>query len=202
MKEMWESRYNREEYYYGTEPNEYLKKQLGKLKPGALLLLGEGEGRNAVYAAKNGWNVTAVDFSEAAKTKALLLAEKNSVQINFITADLNNFIPQSEAYDAVGLIFIHLPEELRIKTHQNAVSSLKQGGHIVLQAYDHDQLLLGKDSGGPKDINLLYTLEDIYTDFHELEIAHFSKELVYLDEGPFHHGEGSVIMYTGKKIPA
>lgn len=200
MKEMWERRYSGEEYYYGVEPNEYFKQQLDKLPAGALLMLGEGEGRNSVYAAKKGWRVTAVDFSEAAKSKALSLAEKNSVQINFIVADLNDYVPQSGVYDAAGLIFIHLPEELRIKTHTNAAASLKPGGHIILEAYDQDQLLLGKDSGGPKDINLLYTLEGIYTDFHELEIIHFGKELVNLSEGAYHNGEGSVIRYTGKKL--
>jgi len=194
---MWENRYSQSEYAYGTQPNEYFKAELDKLKPGKLLMLGEGEGRNSVYAAKNGWDVTAVDFSPAAKTKALSLAEKNSVTVNFTVADLNDYVPNPDTYDAIGLIFIHLPEELRIKTHKNAAAALKDSGVIILESFDKEQL--GKTSGGPKETERLCTLEDIYTDFHELEIVHFSKELVNLEEGLYHVGEGSVVRYTGKK---
>src|ERR1039457_7358000 len=82
-KQNWDERFSSEEYVYGTDPNVFLKEQLAKLSPGRLLMLGEGEGRNAVYAAKMNWQVDAVDFSDQARLKALKLAAKDNVKINY-----------------------------------------------------------------------------------------------------------------------
>ena len=90
-KDFWNSRYSEKEFAYGTDPNEFFKEQIDKIIPGRAIFLGEGEGRNAVYAAKLGWQVDAVDFSSSAKDKALKLAKENNVKINYVVSDLNDY---------------------------------------------------------------------------------------------------------------
>jgi SAM-dependent methyltransferase len=195
MKSFWEERYSREEFAYGTLPNKFFKEQIDKIKPGKLLLIGEGEGRNAVYAAKLGWVVDARDFSEEAKKKALRLAEINNVFINYDVENLDNFVPIKDFYDAAGLIFIHLENQLRDKVHTKCIESLKPGGKIILEAFEKEQF--GRKSGGPQNPDLLYTLEDIKTNFSVLRTELLIKDIKNLDEGEFHSGEAAVIQYVG-----
>ncbi len=197
MDKFWDERYSQEEYVYGIQPNSFFKEQLDKLSPGKLLLLGEGEGRNSVYAAKNGWKVDAVDFSEEGKKKALRLAEKNHVSINYLVKRFEDFIPEKSYYDVVGIIFIHLDSKLSRFVHSYALDSLKPGGKIILEVFEKEQL--GKTSGGPQDISKLYTLDDIKTNFAELFPEILQKETEILSEGGFHSGEGVVIKFVGVK---
>ena len=197
MKEMWNDRYAKDEYVYGKEPNVFYAAQLDKLEPGKILFLGEGEGRNAVHAAKLGWDVDAYDYSIEAKTKALKFAGDEAVKINYVVHDLNELVPEKNIYDAVVIVFLHLPEEQRIRLHKNIVNSLKPSGKIILEVFDKTQI--ERNSGGPKNLELLYSLEDIFEDFQDLEIISFSKEEVQLNEGPFHNGLASVIRYVGQK---
>lgn len=120
MKTTWDKRYSTEEYIYGAEPNQFFKNEIDKLEPGKILFLGEGEGRNAVYAASLGWNVDAIDSSIVGKEKAIKLGTSKGVEINYIVADLNEFTPESEKYDAVVIIYLHLPEKLRKKVFKEA----------------------------------------------------------------------------------
>ena len=198
MLQSWEERYSEEEFAYGKEPNKFFKDEIDKLNPGRLLLIGEGEGRNAVYAAKLGWAVDAVDFSEMAKKKALTLAGENNVVINYNVRDLNQFEPKENYYDAAGIIFIHLDDELRRKVHYEIVRSLRENGRVILEAFEKEQIK--RNSGGPKNVGLLYSLEDIVSDFIELDFQKLSKETVTLDEGKYHLGEAVVVRFAGKKI--
>ncbi|KAA0244259.1 MAG: class I SAM-dependent methyltransferase, partial [Chlorobiota bacterium] len=191
------ARYTNEEFVYGKEPNEFFKEELDKLSPGKLLLPAEGEGRNAVYAAKAGWDVTCFDWSEEGKKKAEKLAAEAGVKINYLVSDIGSFDYKEEEFDAVGLVFVHLPEEEREELHRNVVKSLKPGGTLIFNAYDKTQL--GKDSGGPKDIELLYSLEQIVEDFIDLEFSVFAKETVELSEGRLHVGSADVIKFSGVK---
>ena len=197
MKEMWNDRYVKDEYVYGKEPNVFYAGQLAKLELGKILFLGEGEGRNAVHAAKLGWDVDAYDYSIEAKTKALKFAGDEAVKINYVVHDLNEFVHVKNIYDAVVIVFLHLPEEQRIRLHKNIVNSLKPSGKIILEVFDKTQI--ERNSGGPKNLELLYSLEDIFEDFQDLEIISFSKEDVNLNEGNFHKGIASVIRYVGQK---
>lgn len=197
MKDMWNERFAKEEFAYGKEPNQFFKLEIEKLTPGKLLLLGEGEGRNSVFAATLGWEVDAVDWSEKAKEKAEKLAEENSAKINYTVADLSEYSPKENLYDAVGLIFLHLLPDLREEVHRKAVSSLKSGGVVILESYSKEQI--ENTSGGPKDIDLLYSLEKIFSDFSELDIISFTKEKVELNESHIHTGIADVIRYVGKK---
>lgn len=197
MIDLWNERFQSEEYVYGEEPNQFFKKSIEKLTPGKILLLADGEGRNAVFAAKLGWNVDAVDYSEAAKEKAIKLAEKNGVKINYQIADLNEYIIEDEKYDCIVLVFAHFDEKLRAKVHINVNKALKHGGHVIIEGYEKGQI--SKLSGGPKNLDLLYSLEDIYTEFQDLDFLEFSKKTIILNEGSLHKGEAEVVRLFAKK---
>ncbi len=197
MKDQWNDRYTSEEFVYGKEPNEFFKEELDKLSPGKLLLPAEGEGRNAVYAAKAGWDVTCFDWSDEGKRKAEKFAAEAGVKINYIVSDVTGFEYGESEYDAVALVYVHLPEEEREVLHSKVVKCLKPGGKLIFTAYDKTQL--GKTSGGPKDITLLYSLEQIVEDFIDLEFSVFAKETVELNEGPLHQGLADVIKFSGVK---
>ena len=197
MQEQWNKRYSETNYLYGKEPNLFLKEQIEKLNPGKLLLLGEGDGRNSVFAAKLGWRVDAFDFSQSAKEKALKYAEKENVSINYYVQDLETAELKENNYDAVGIIFLHLPEDLREIVHHKALKSLKPNGVVIIEVFEKEQLKYG--SGGPKDIDMLYSLEDIYTDFSELNVQKFTKERIILKEGPLHSGPAAVIRFLAQK---
>ena len=197
MSNFWDDRYSRKEYIYGTSPNEFFKTQLDKIKPGKLLMLAEGEGRNAVYAAKHGWNVDAVDSSQQAKVKALNLAGQNNITINYEVESLNIFIPERSKYDALGIIFVHLDQELIKKVHARAIEALKPGGKIILQVFEKEQL--GRKSGGPDRLELLCSIDDVKNNFETLSTEILNKEKILLSEGQYHSGEAVVINFVGKK---
>lgn len=197
MQDLWNQRYSSEDYSYGKEPNQFLKEELEKIIPGNILFLGEGEGRNAVFAASNGWNVDAVDFSEEGKRKAIKLANEIGVKFNYDVKCFSDFTPKENYYDAVGIIFIHLEEDLRRKIFRDAIYSLKPGGRIIFECFEKDQI--NYQSGGPKKQELLYSLEDIAEEFIELSFVKFSKEEIELSEGIGHTGKGIVIRFVGFK---
>jgi len=197
MLEKWNERFSEEGYAYGKEPNLFFKEEIDKLKPGKILLAAEGEGRNAVYAARLGWQADAFDFSEAGKEKALKLAKENNTEINYTVQDLKSFSPKENYYDAAAIIFMHLPEELRSEVNRKVISSLKTGGRLILEVFEKDQI--EKSSGGPRDPGLLYSLEDIVNEFAELDFQQLSKEVLELNEGKYHKGEAVVIRFTGTK---
>jgi len=197
MQQNWDERYSREDYVYGTEPNEYFKQELNKINPGMVLLLGEGEGRNAVYAAKKGWKVDAVDWSVEAKNKALKLSRSQDVVVNYIIEDLLRFTPDTEKYDVIALIYIHLSPREKMEVFKTIYNGLKPGGKLIMEAFDIEQLK--NKSGGPTDPELLYTLEDIVNLCIDYNFESFSKEIIQLSEGDLHKGEAAVIRFTGSK---
>jgi 2-polyprenyl-3-methyl-5-hydroxy-6-metoxy-1,4-benzoquinol methylase len=187
----WDTRYSESVYAYGTEPNEFFKEELNKLAAGKLLLPGEGEGRNAVYAAKNGWEVTAVDLSAEGKKKALKLADENKVDIKYTVSPLDEYAYAKNEYDVTALIFVHFHQDTREKTHKAIIGSLKKGGVLLIEAFSKSQI--NNDSGGPKDVSSLYSIEDLRQDFSELKIDSLSEHQVQLSEGPYHKGTADVI---------
>jgi SAM-dependent methyltransferase len=182
---------------YGKEPNSFFKQQLSGLPPGKILLPGEGEGRNAVFAATLGWNVDAIDQSETGKSKALILARENRVTINYIVGRIEDVSLHEHEYDAIGLLYLHFNQEARDVFHQQIIKALKSGGTLIFEAFSKEQLK--NTSGGPKDANLLYSLEDIIEDFIDFDIDVFTKETVVLNEGTGHVGNAEVIRFSGKK---
>ena len=196
-KDRWNERYSTNEFIYGKEPNKFFEEEIKKLTPGKIIMLGEGEGRNAVYAASLGWNVDAVDQSETGKTKAMNLSIERKVKINYYVEDLSSYTPKQNYYDAAVFIFLHIDEDLRKIVFKNTIDSLKSGGKIILEVFEKEQIKY--DSGGPKDEELLYSLEEIAEKFIDLEFEKFSKENIYLNEGPLHQGKAEVVRFVGKK---
>ncbi len=197
MKEHWDERYSAEAYIYGTNPNAWFAAKLDELTPGKLLLPAEGEGRNAVYAALKGWEVTAFDQSAEGRKKALKLATEKEVNIEYNIQDLTEFDGKKDHFDAIALIFVHMPAEIRTTVHQNLLKSLKPGGHIILEAFTTSQLK--NNTGGPRSEHLLYECDQIKQDFHSLELIERSELTVHLDEGPLHQGEANVIRLYARK---
>lgn len=173
MKETWNEKYNNKDYLFGKEPNDFFKEKVDELTPGKALFIAEGEGRNAVYAAKLGWEVDANDFSTAGKDKALKLARENNVSINYEIGDAFEFDYKNKFYDLIVLINIHVKKDIRKQFYSNLIDSLKSGGKIILQVFDKEQITM--KSGGPPDIELLYCLEDIIENFIELDFEYLNK---------------------------
>jgi 2-polyprenyl-3-methyl-5-hydroxy-6-metoxy-1,4-benzoquinol methylase len=157
----WNQRYTENETVYGLEPNHFFKSFIDTHQPGSILLPAEGEGRNAIYAASKGWKVDAFDFSPVAREKALKRAKESGVNINYYTIKAEAF-KADKLYDAVALIFVHLPERVRKPFHQQVYGSLKSGGYMVMEAFAKEQI--HNTSGGPKDPALLYDAPTICTD--------------------------------------
>jgi len=190
--DFWDASYEGETYAYGTEPNAYFRQQLGALPPGRLLLLAEGEGRNAVYAAQRGWQVTAVDFSDEGRAKALRLAVAQGVRLDYQVADLTALgWLRPGYYDAVGLIYAHLAPDDRQAVHAAAAASLAPGGHLMLEAFSPRQL--GLPSGGPKSAEMLYEPAALAADFAGLTLLENHALGVVLHEGSFHAGPANVV---------
>lgn len=193
----WDERYASIDSVYGKAPNEFFKEQIDKLKPGKILIPGDGEGRNGVYAAVNGWIVNSVDYSQVAHDKAVQFAHDSGAEISYLVIDISEYEPHKNYYDAVGIIFLHLNEELRKTFLKKAVQSLKPGGIIIFEAFSKDQV--GRDSGGPQDASMLYELEEIKNLFIALKQLLAVKEIINLKESKFHSGNASVIRFVGRK---
>jgi SAM-dependent methyltransferase len=198
MNSFWNDRYSQEAYAYGTAPNQFLKEQLDLLPAGKALFVAEGEGRNAVYAASIGWQSFAFDSSEAAKNKALLLAYNKKVSINYEVADANDVEYEQAAMDLIVLIYAHFPESIRHNVNTRLLQFLRPGGRILIEGFHTSQL--GKASGGPKDLSMLYTKEKIAEDFVGMQTQLLEEKSVVLEEGPYHNGEASVLRYIGIKL--
>ena len=197
MQQFWDQRYVENETVYGNEPNKFFKLFIDLHKPGTLLLPGEGEGRNAVYAASKGWQVDAFDFSQVAREKALDFARGERVVINYELKNIADF-KAGKQYDAVGLIFVHLPEVLRKKFHQEVYNSIKPGGFMVLEAFAKEQAQL--ESGGPRDATLLYDAPSLCNDFPFLHMLSCEQKDIFLEEGDYHKGKASVLRMIGQRL--
>ncbi len=198
-QDFWNQRYSTAEYAYGTAPNQYFKAQLdGISNPGRILLLCEGEGRNAVYAAQKGWQVTAVDFSETGRQKALKLAAENHVSIDYQISDVAQFAFEKRGpWDVIALIYAHFPSSIRAGIHQQSSQALAPKGQILLEGFNKQQL--GHASGGPKNVDMLYSQSMLAEDFAGLDILENSELSIMLKEGEGHAGLGHVVQFQGSK---
>lgn len=198
MKDFWDKRYAESEFAYGALPNEFLKEQLQYFSTGKILFVCEGEGRNAVYAAIQHWNVEAFDLSAEGKKKALQLAQQNNVAINYQVQDATTIQYPENSFDCIALIYAHFPEKIRKSIHQKLVHWLKPNGIVILEAFNPNQL--NNASGGPKDESMLYTKELLKNDFNDLDIQQLTDDVIQLNEGKYHIGKADVIRFIGKKI--
>ncbi len=202
MRDFWNVRYSEEIYAYGTAPNVFFSSELKKLPPGKVLFPAEGEGRNAVYAATCGWNVIAFDQSEAGKEKALQLAAKKGVEIDYAVTSLAEFEAPDESFDALVLIYAHFPEVLREQFHQKLSQMVKPGGFLLLEGFSKRHLeynSVNEHAGGPKELGMLFSLVELVSDFSDFEIQFREEATVHLNEGLYHVGESAVVRLVGVK---
>lgn len=194
---MWDEQYERDEYVYGTSPNDFLRSQASYLPRGRILCLAEGEGRNAVFLAEQGYTVTAVDQSPVGLAKASRMAEQRGVTIETVVADLAAFDVEPEAWDGVVSIFAHMPPPARHHVHRQVVTGLRPGGVFLLEAYRPEQLRYG--TGGPPVAELMMTLEGLRTELSGLNVDFAAETVREIHEGPLHHGAGAVVQLRAHK---
>ena len=198
----WDERYAEENYAYGEVPNLFLQEQLQLLKPGTILFPLEGEGRNAVYAAKIGWTVQAFDQSIQGKQKAITLAATNKTAIQYKVGDFNEMKYPDNSFDAVALIYAHLPDSLRKTFHRRLVYWLKPGGTLIIEGFSLKHLAYNTkhpEAGGPKDAELLYTIDAIRDEFPSIKFSLLEEAVINLQEGQYHNGKSAVIRAVGVK---
>lgn len=198
----WDERYSKEGFAYGKAPNLFLKDQLEKLKAGKILFPAEGEGRNAVFAAKLGWNVAAFDISIEGKKKAEKLSAINHVTIDYKVGELQTLDFYPEQFDAIALIYAHFPADIKSIYHQTLNTYLKPGGIMIFEAFSKKHInyfTVNEKVGGPKDMASLFSFEEIRTDFANYKIIVLEEMEIELKEGLFHNGLGSVIRFVGMK---
>ncbi|MDO4769471.1 MAG: class I SAM-dependent methyltransferase [Brachymonas sp.] len=198
----WNSNFQRPEYVYGTQPNAFFKQELDKLSPGRILLGAEGEGRNAVHAARQGWDVCAFDISEAGKNKALRLAADAGVDIDYQVGELPDLTFEPASFDALALIYAHFPPHLRSGYNQHLARLLRPGGMVIFEAFSKNHLAYRQQDsrvGGPADIDALFSKEELLRDFKGFDMLVLQEQEVTLNEGLFHNGVGSVIRMVGRK---
>jgi len=199
----WNDRYSSEEFAYGTEPNNYLREQLSKLTPGKILFPAEGEGRNAVFAATKGWQVSAFDISVNGRNKALQLAAQRQTAIDYQVGELSTLNYQKGQFDAIALIYAHFPGDIKSSIHQMLNQYLRKGGFVIFEAFskNHPEYIVKNEKvGGPKDIESLFSIEEIKADFPDYHIIELEETEIELSEGLFHNGTGSVIHFVGQKL--
>jgi SAM-dependent methyltransferase len=194
---MWDERYAAEEYAYGKEPNEFLVSVTDQLPKGKTLCLAEGEGRNAVYLASQGHQVTAVDASVEGMKKAARLAAERSVQIETVVSDLAHFDIQPDSWDVIVSIFAHMPPALRKPLHRKVVRGLRSGGVFVLEAYIPKQLEF--KTGGPPHAEFMMSLALLEEELAGLQFTHAMELERVVVEGLYHTGKGAVVQIVGVK---
>jgi SAM-dependent methyltransferase len=193
---MWNERYGKPEYAFGTKPNDFLVSVASQIPQGRILCLGEGEGRNAVYLASLGYEVVAVDQSEVGLAKAEKLAAQQGVQIQTIVADLAELIIEPNTWQGVVSIFCHLPSALWRQVHSAAIVGLTSGGMLVLELYTPRQLEF--KTGGPNNVDMLVSLETVkskLTELHWKIAREVDREVL---EGAYHTGLAAVVQILGE----
>jgi 2-polyprenyl-3-methyl-5-hydroxy-6-metoxy-1,4-benzoquinol methylase len=202
MKEKWDDRYGQEGFAYGDQPNNYLKDQLTKLSVGTILFPAEGEGRNSVYAATLGWKVFAFDLSNEGKKKAIQLANQYQVEINYLVGEFQTLTYNANQFDVIALIYAHFPADKKSNYHKILTNYLKPGGYVIFEAFSKKHLEYNSKNetvGGPKESGMLFSVDEIQSDFIDFEIIELSEQEIELKEGKFHNGLGSVIHFVGRK---
>ncbi len=196
----WNEKFGGEEHLYGTEPNAFIKEQSTLIRPeGKVLCLGEGEGRNALFLAQAGHDIVAIDASDIGLAKAHRLTQAHGHTIDTVHMDLAEWKPEDESFDAIATSYLHLPQPLRREVFHKSVTALKHGGLFIGEFFSTEQLAY--QSGGPKALELLYSIEDMQANLADLpiETVVLEKVITHLDEGRGHRGEASVIRIVFKK---
>jgi len=167
-REMWDQRHSAREPIESHEPDPTLAEVAGQLAPGRAIDLAAGDGRNAIWLAAHGWDVTAVDFSGVALERATAAAEAANVTVRWVHADLLEWQPEPRSFDLVALMFLHLPPGERGAIYANAAESVAPGGRLLVVGHDRSNLTEG--AGGPQDPDVLFTAAEVARDLAGLEV--------------------------------
>jgi len=194
---MWNERYSAPGFAYGTEPNDFLAAAATRIPRGRVLSIADGEGRNGVFLATLGHEVTSMDASPVGLAKAQLLAAARGVRLTTVAADLADFVIAPEAWEGIVSIFCHLPQPLRQRVHSQVVRGLVPGGIYVLESYSLQQL--GRGTGGPASAELLPTLAGLQEELAGLEMAHAVEIERDIHEGVHHEGRSAVVQIIARR---
>ena len=194
---MWDQRYAAAEFVYGTRPNDFLASHFKVIPPGPVLDLGSGEGRNAVFLAEQGHDVTAVDQSSVGLRKAERLAAERGVRITTVQADLGEFAIRPDHWAGITSIFCHLPKTLRLSLYPSVVRGLRVGGVFLMEAYTPAQI--GRGTGGPPDPDWMMSIDRLKQEVVGLEWVVAEEKEREVVEGLFHTGAASVVQFIGRR---
>jgi len=195
---MWDERYATPEYVYGTKPNDFLASVAAQIPRGRVLSIADGEGRNGVFLATLGHDVTSVDASAVGLAKAKQLAATRGVRLTTQVVDLADYVMEPGAWTGIVSIFVHLPPPLRRRVHAQVVRGLAPGGVFILEAYTPEQLRHG--TGGPSDPELLPTLDALRAELAGLEFMHAAALERDVQEGQFHRGRSAVVQVVARRL--
>ena len=198
---MWNERYNEAEYIFGTKPNDFLRDEFSKIPiGGSVLCLAEGEGRNAVFLAQQGCQVTATDMSEVGLNKALKLARDRGVDIITQVADLADYEFGEAKWDGIVAIWAHLPTAVRQYVHAQIAPALKPNGVFILEAYTEQQLTMDAVGGPPATQRERFgSLAVLRAELAELEEITGIEKQRMISEGKRHQGLSAVVQFIAKK---
>ena len=201
VADFWNQRFSAEDYIYGTAPNDFLAQHYRQIPAGGRVLsLGEGEGRNAVFLARQGYQVTAVDAAEQGLIKIRRLAAQHGVEVATIHADLEEFCIEPGQWDGIISIFCHLPASLRQRVNAHIVAGLRPGGVLLLEGYTPRQLQFA--TGGPKDTHLLLAPADLQQELSALSLLHLQELQREVIEGRLHTGLAAVVQVLARRESA
>ncbi len=199
----WDARYAEPDLAYGDAPNDFLASVVHRLPAaGRVLCLAEGQGRNAVYLAKQGHRVTAVDQSPVGMVRAEALAAARGVAVETAVADLSDYDLGENLWDAVVSVFAHVPPDVRRDLHRRVVRALRPGGAFVLEAYTPAQA--PRDTGGPGPDAVARTMsaEALRAELAGLDMEHLVETEREVVEGPYHNGPAFVVQMLAWKPSA
>ena len=198
MGNMWDKRYSEKNFFYGTEPNDFLRLNVGRFPVGGrILTLAEGEGRNAIFLAKHGFKVTAVDWSEVGLKKLASWAAQEGVAVDTVCADINQFDFGSNAWDGIVSIWFHLASRDRPAIYARCVQGLKSKGMFLLESYTPKQLAF--KTGGPSDPDMLPDLQELNHNLSAMQIISAAELERDIQEGEGHRGQSAVVQFIGRK---
>lgn len=197
QQDLWNQKFSRDGYLYGKEPNSFIASCYNNFKKSnRVLCVGEGEGRNAIFLAKKGYDVAAIDASDIGLEKLNAFAKEEGVNVQTRCIDLNDWIP-TKKYGAVIASYLHLPSAQKTDIFSKIEAAIKYQGFFVIEVFSKNQL--NYSSGGPKDEDLLYTVDDFKEALKHSVIHKLEEVEVDLDEGKGHQGKASVIRVIAQK---
>lgn len=201
----WDERYRTDAYIYGEQPTPFLAAQRDRLRPGTTALVpGDGEGRNGVWLAEQGLDVTTVDASAEGVRKALELAARRGVAINAVQADLTAWNWPVAAFDLVASVYLHLPPDHRPALHRRMAGALRPGGLLVVEAFRPEQVRFREaygSVGGPQPVDMLVTESMLREDFADLEVVTLASEETDHGNDGAHQGRAAVVRGVFRRRP-